>query len=235
VNVIPTPSIPVLARAKGDTAEEIADWFVEYFNRRAALFNYRRGTRIVRHAYRGLHTMHLLRAGCAEEKTVVGRASNSELVSLAAPYAFGREVRVFDLSPRRFAFGRDRHSGYRVPFLFVENRIIHAYFLQPTKSAGLTLNELGMVATIIKRFLLDDEFYGERTEIEAVDIGIPQGASCRIPRKYSLGDLPIWTDSSLQRRLTMISQALDIVSQDRRIAQRHHTKPRPEPEMPLFD
>lgn len=235
MTLIPTPSVPVLARAKGETVEEIVDWFVAYFNRRAALFNYRCGTRIVRQAYRGLHKMHLLQAGCSTEKTRVGRISNSELVTCAAPFAFGRDTRVFDLSPRKFSFGRDKYSSFRIPFLFVENRMIHAYFLQPTKGAGLSFDEMGMVATIIKRFLLDDEFYGERTAIEAVDIGVPEGETCRVARSYSLSDLPLWTDARLQNRLTMIGRALDLVPHDPRVVQRHHVRPRPDPDMPLFD
>src|SRR5262245_40473359 len=104
------------SRAKAETVDELTDWFVEYFNKGSARFNYRCGTKAVRVAYKGIHVLELLTAACAGEKLVVGRLANSEVVKNAAPFAFGRTTQVFDLSPRRFPFGRDRFSAYRIPF-----------------------------------------------------------------------------------------------------------------------
>ncbi len=119
--------------------------------------------------------------------------------------------------------------------MFVENGIIHVYYLQPRKFAGLDLDELCMVATIVKRYLLDTEFFGQSTDIEFVDVGVPPGHLFRVPRRYSLSELPLWPDSWLADRLTMISEALDIVGASGRVVSRRRMQARPEPEMPLFD
>src|SRR5262249_52773705 len=103
---LPTPPLPDLARAKGGTVSELFDWFVDFFNMGGAPFNYRRATKAVRAAYKGLHQIHLLTASCVAEKTAVGRSANVDVVNHAEPFAFGRTTQVFDLSPRRFAFGR---------------------------------------------------------------------------------------------------------------------------------
>src|SRR5258706_2238703 len=145
--LLPTPPVPDLARVRGDTVAEAANWLVEFFNTDGAPFNYRRGTRIVRGAYKGLHRLHLLTAGCEVEKTAIGRMSNRDVVRLAAPFAFERATQVFDLSARRFHFGQGRSAAYRIPFLFVENGVIHVYYLQPRKGAGLDYGDLCMVAT----------------------------------------------------------------------------------------
>lgn len=231
---LPTPPVPVLARAQGDTVAELVDWFVDYFNEGGVYFNYRRGTRITRAAYKGMHSLPLLVAGCQGESTAVGRSANADMVRHAAPIAFGRTTQVFDLTPRRFPFGRDRFAAYRIPFFFVENGIIKTYFVQPTKGIVFDKKMLGMIATIIKRYLLDAEFFGQRCDIELVDIGAPDG-KVRMPRRYSLADLPLWSDRQLENRLTMLVEALDIVASGERVVRRPRAQPRPEPDMPLFD
>jgi hypothetical protein len=232
---LPTPPVPDLARAKGQTVAELTDWFVNFFNMHGAPFNYRSGTKAIRSGYKGLHKLESLIAGCAREKTTVGRQSNTDIVTYAAPLAFGRTTQVFDLSPRRFRFGRDHRAAYRIPFFFVEDGTIHVYYLQPRKSAGLEFDELCMVATIVKTYLLDTEFYGLTCDVEFVDVGIPSGETVRRLRQYSLADLPLWPERRLTERLTMIAAALDLASASGRVVLRHRLRPHPEPEMPLFD
>jgi hypothetical protein len=234
VAILPTPPVPDLARVKGDTVVEATEWLVEFYNTEGAPFNYRRGTRIVRDAYKGLHRLHVLEAGCAAERTVVGRVSNRDVVRLAAPLAFERTTQVFDLSPRRFHFGQDRSAAYRVPFFFVEHGVIHVYFLQPRKGAGLEFGDLCMVATIVKKYLLDIEFFGQRCNIEFVDVGAPEGKK-RVARRFNLGDMDLWSDERLADRLTLLSEALDAATSSGRIESRRRMYRRPEPEMPLFD
>lgn len=232
---LPTPPVPDLARAKGETVGQLVDWFVDFYNLKSAPFNYRRATRSIRAAYKGIHRLHLLTAGCAAEKTAIGRTSNADVVRYAAPVAFGRSTQVFDLSPRRFAFGQNRSAAYRIPFLFVENGIIHVYYLQPRKGAGLDFDELCMVATIVEAYLLQTEFYGQRCDVEFVDVSASEGQKERVLKTYSLASLPRWSNKRLSNRLSMISEALDIVNENERVIRRPRVRSRPEPDMPLFD
>ena len=68
---LPTPPVPDLARAKGRTVPELAEWFVDFFNHGGAPFNFRRAAKSVRAAYKGIHQIHLLTAGCSAEKTAI--------------------------------------------------------------------------------------------------------------------------------------------------------------------
>lgn len=230
----PTPPVPDLARVRGETVAQAADWLIKFYNTDGAPFNYRRSTRITRGAYKGLHRLHLLTAGCEDEKTAIGKMSNRDVVRLAAPFAFERTTQVFELSPRRFHFGQDRSAAYRIPFLFVENGVIHVYYLQPRKGAGLDFDDLCMVATIVKKYLLDTEFFGQRCDIEFVDVSAPEGTE-RVARKFKLADMTLWSDKRLADRLTLLSEALDSATSSGRIEKRRRTYRRPEPDMPLFD
>jgi len=197
---LPTPPVPDICRAEGETVPELVSWFVHYFEEESCPWNYRRGTRITKTSYRGLHRLDLLLAGCDQERTKQGRKSNRELVQLAAPLAFGRNTQVFDLPPRRFHFGRDRNAAYRVPFFFVENGIIKLYFVQPRKHNGPDYRALCMVGTIQKKYLLDTEFYGQRADVEFVNIGALEKGSPRVVQTYALARLDLWTDKQLADR-----------------------------------
>jgi len=210
-------------------------WFVEFFNKKPVPWNYRQGSRIARAAYKGLHNLPVLLAGVSHIKNKIGQGANAEMLRLAAPLAFERHTQVFDLSPRRFQFGPDRNAAYRIPFLFVEKGVIRVYFLQPRKGAGLDLDDFGMVGTVVKKYLLDVEFYGLKSDVEFVDVSAPEDGNVRLLRRYSLGDLKLWSDKRLADRLTLITQALDWAADSDLVEKRRRIIRRPEPEMPLFD
>jgi hypothetical protein len=125
-------------------------------------FNYLDSTKIVKTAYRGLHNLELLMAGLKEEK--VGVVPNRDVVALAAPLAFGRKTQVFDLAGRKFAFGRERLASYRVPFFFVEGGVVKVLLLLPRKGPYLTYDAICGCASVLKKYLLEQEFYRRQVD-----------------------------------------------------------------------
>ena len=142
---------------------------------------------------------------------------------------------MFDLPRQQFPFGRDNRAGYRIPFFFVEDSTVKLYHLQPRKSAAVTFDQMGMVATIFKRFILDTEFYGQKVNVEIVDLAEDKTSHAREVNRYTLDDFELWSEERLQDRLTLIAESLDRVWSSGTIKLRDRRGRRPDPDMPLFD
>lgn len=232
---LPTPPVPDLARLSGQSFDEVVSQLLTYYDTQSVPWNYVSGTRVVKCSYKGMHDLKALLAGCSIEKTKVGRRSNEEVVQLAAPNAFQRSTQVFDLPRRQFHFGRDLNSGFRIPFFFVENKVVKLFFLQPRKSFHLTYDKLCMVATIHKRFLLDTEFYGQSVDVEYVDLSADPISKAREMHCYSLASLDLWSEKRLADRLSLIAEAIEFVRSSGLVRPRPRRPRLINADMPLFD
>lgn len=195
-------------------------------------WNYIESVQRIKFAYKGLHSLEQLTAGLRSKAGTDGHRYNKEVTELAAPLAFGRNTHVVDLSPRKFAYAGDRKAAYRLPFFFVEQGIVKAFCLQPRKSGKLTIDQVGGYATVVKKFLLDTEFFGERVDLEFVDLGSPDGKGPRSVDHLCLDDLMLWSEEKLEAHLNVVAEALRFIEDNEIIESKR--RPLKVPDLPLF-
>jgi hypothetical protein len=126
-------------------------------------------------------------------------------------------------------------AGFRIPIFFVEYGVVKLYFLQPRKGYHLTYDQLCMVATIHKRYLLDTEFFGQSVDVEYVDLSEDSVTKEREVHRYSLDSLDLWSEKRLADRLTLITEALELIRESDLISPRKRVSRPKASDMSLFD
>jgi hypothetical protein len=227
-----TPPLPEVMRTPTGSVGAAMVSLKDFYETRSN-FNYLDSTKRVKSSYKGLHDFDVLISGMDGKK--VGCGPNKEVVTLAAPLAFGRKTQVFDLPSRKFPFGRDRLSSYRVPFFFVEGGVVKVYMLLPRKGPYLSYDAVCGCATVLKRYLLEQEFYGERIDVEIVDVSALEKDGPRVLQKYCLSDLELWPDARLHEHLKGVAVALDAMERDAIVKKNRRIRLLRDSELPLFD
>lgn len=227
-----TPPVSELIRTPTNSIEEAIQSLCKFYEI-SGNFNYLPGTKAIKSAYKGLHNLPSLLRGF--DKKEVGTKANRDVVELGAPVAFGRNTQVFDLPSKKFAFGRDRLSSYRVPFFFVEDGVIKVYLLLPRKGPYLNFDHVGGLGTVLKTYLLEQEFFGDAVDVEIVDLSSAFKGEARQVRRYSLADLSLWSTERLNVHLSIVSSALDRMEAEAIVKANKRVRPLKDPDLPLFD
>ncbi|MEM9279420.1 MAG: hypothetical protein AAGA76_12665, partial [Pseudomonadota bacterium] len=206
-----SPNVIEIIRTDTSTVESAIAHLIEALKSSGVTWNYLDGTKRIKSAYKGLHSINTLTAISESKLKRPGQVHNIELVKLVAPLAFGRKTQVFDLSPRHFQYADNRSAAYRLPFFFSEDGVVKAFGLQFRKNGRLSNEQIAGYASIVKRFLLETEFYDMPADIEFIDCGVPAGSEDRVATKYSLIDLDLWTDEKIQSHMEVVVEALRFI------------------------
>ncbi|MEF0939099.1 hypothetical protein [Rhizobium sp. BR 362] len=225
-------SVPEIVRVPVLSIESAIAHIIAELNGSAGGFNYIDATKRIKVAYKGLHNLNDLVRVAPSMAEKVGQKYNIDVVKLAAPEAFGRKTNVFDLHSRRFHYGGERDASYRAPFLFTENGIVKLYYLQPRKTALFTIEQASCYASIIKKFLLDTEFYGEKTDIEIVDVAERIEGQGRVTQTFTLANVEVWEDDKIAAHLKVVREALDHIEAENLVKRKR--RPLKDSDLPLF-
>ncbi|GLS29486.1 hypothetical protein SAMN04488498_11280 [Mesorhizobium albiziae] len=227
------PSVPEIVRVDTSSLNSAVAHLISALEPTGGNFNYLDGTKRVRSAHKGLHDLKALMSASPSRAKMVGHAHNMDVVRLAAPNAFGRKTSVFNLPPRKLPYGGDRLASYRLPFFFVEEGSVKGYFLQPRKNTHFTTEQYGLMATVVKRNLLDTEFYGERVEFEVVDVSRKVNDNERSLSVYTLSELQLWSEADVAQHFRVVAAALNIIEDEQLV--KKVRRPLRDKELPLFD
>jgi len=170
-------------------------------------FNYDPARRAARALYSGEVPLDAAVHGCLHKGNPLGRRSNAEVVKLIWKAAQGRQLFCHDLSPRQFFIRSDLGISVSPLFYFIEADRIKIYWLQPRRRYGLTYEQMGVLAAIIRLAFVRDDF--DAAGLELFDASVPEGSRERAGATYSFSDLPVLSDSDIKSALTRFVAAYD--------------------------
>jgi hypothetical protein len=225
-------SLPDIIRISTLSEDAAINHIVAELDGSGGVFNYIDATKRIKSAYKGLHRLDSLIAVPPSRMEEVGQCHNIEVVKLAAPLAFGRTTNVFDLGGRFFAYGEARQASYRAPFLYTESGTVKLCYLQPRKSGGLSFDQASLYISIVKKFLLDSEFYGEKVDVEVVDVAQRIEGRGRVLRTFDLSSVEIWSDDKIAQHLKVVRLALDFIETQGLVKKKR--RPLKDRDLPMF-
>ncbi|WP_313617858.1 hypothetical protein [Agrobacterium sp.] len=226
------PSVPEISRVNSENLDEAVAQLIGALTPSGGGFNYLASTKIAKVAYKGFHNLTQLTAAPSLHDGSVGAAANLDVAKIICPLSFGRTTNVVDVPSRSFHYGAGRYASYRVPFFFVEDRTIKLYFLQPRKRTVYTKKQIGIFATIVKKYFLDAEFYGEKTDIEFVEVAERTPGKGRELNVLGLSDIELVDDAALAKHLSVVQEALRIIEDEKLITKKR--RPLKDRDLPLF-
>lgn len=232
MRVLLSPSVPEISRVSSESLDEAIAQLVGILTPTGGGFNYLDATKCAKAAYKGLHNLPSLTKSRRLNDGSVGAKSNLEVAQLACPVAFGRKTQLIELSPRSFQYGAGRSASYRVPFLFLEHGVIKLYFLQPRKNTVFAGRSVSMFASIVKKYLLDTEFYDEKVDIEFVEVAERVQKNGRQLKVYNVADVEILDDAAIERHLSIVREALTVIENEKLVTKKR--RPLKDKDLPLF-
>lgn len=228
-----SPSLPEIVRVDTASLDSAIAHLISFLEPSGGGFNYLDATMRIRKAYGGLSDIQILTSASESLQRKFGHSFNMDVVKLAAPHAFGRKISVFDIHARKLRYGGDRQASYRVPFFFVEDKIVKAYFLQPRKNTHFSKEQYGMLYSVIRNNLMSTEFYNLSLDIEIVDVAMLLGKDKRSIRTFSSSDLNIWDQGAIDYHFSVITDALSTIERENLV--RKVRRPLRDRSLPLFD
>jgi hypothetical protein len=138
---------------------------VGYFRSGAGGWNHQRAAKFMRYGFDRAGSLEHLVGGCRGD----GRkafADNTKIVEATLPAILDRKAQSFPFPRTKLALTPDLHSGIGPAFFIVEDGLVRLVYLHARNDNRASLADLAAFASLAKREILDNDFYGIAGDIE---------------------------------------------------------------------
>jgi hypothetical protein len=201
-------AIRLTAKNRTQTIDNI----IEHYSTAGGGWNHQRCLRPIMHAYNGADDSTSLIAGCKGS----GKASqldNSKIVEAVLPKVIGRQTQCFPYKRRHLALTPTIHCAMGPSFFIVEGGVIKLVYVHARNKKRATLQDIANLASVLKSEILDQEFYGEFTDVEIHYVN--KKGNAREDTVYNLERLSSLRDSDPMQKLSLFATCLvTVMEQD---------------------
>ncbi len=163
--------------------------------------------------YNGASDSAALIAGCRG----AGKASqidNAKIVEAVLPNVIGRPTQCFPYKRKHYALTPNILCSMGPSFFIVEHGVIKLVYVHARNESRATLANLAGLATILKTDILDQDFYGELSDVEVHYVD--KKGSMRSDSVYDLKSLQGFLSEDPGVTLARFASALvDVMENDR--------------------
>ena len=143
---------------------------IDHVKRKAGGFNYNRSATFTRKAYQGYRNFESLYRQCEGADPSVARINNTKVLKETAPLSTGRKIQTFDFPRRKFKLAPNIEAALGPQFFFTENGIVKLLYIHARNGFRASLKDFAGLAWALKSDVLDEDFFGQPSDIEFIDI-----------------------------------------------------------------
>ena len=198
--------------SSGDFHQTV-DNIVAHYSMRPGGWNHQRCLRPIMHGYNGATDIAALIAGCRG----TGKDSqidNAKIVEAVLPNVVGRSTQCFPYKRKHYALTPKILCPLGPSFFIVEGGVIKLVYVHARNEKRASLANLAGLASILKSDILDQDFYGQATDVEIHYVD--KKGSARTNSVYDLRRLERHLTEDPSATLARFASALiDVMENDR--------------------
>lgn len=152
-------------RLSTPTHDETIANIITHYSTAPGGWNHQRCLRSIMLAFNGAVDRAALVSGCKG----VGKPSqvdNAKIVEAVLPHVIGRRTQCFPYKRKHYALTPSLHCSMGPSFFIVEDGVIKLVYVHARNDNRATLRDIAGLATLLKSELLDQDFYGEPSDVE---------------------------------------------------------------------
>ena len=167
-------SVPMLLdvfRITSDSDQTTEQELIRYLKKSPGGFNYNRAALFQRKAYAGYKNLTALHEQCLGDGSTAEKVQNAKVLKLILEIGRGRTIQTFNFPRRKLSLAKGIEAPLGPSFFFTENGEVKLFYLHCRNAHRGTLLHLGKLAAAFSFEVLQNDFYGLRSDIEIVDVG----------------------------------------------------------------
>ena len=200
-------------RLSANTLEETVANIIGHYSTQGGGWNHQRCLRSIMHGYNGATDTAALVAGCRGEGKK-SQVDNAKIVEAVLPKVMGRNTQCFPYKRSPYALTPRILCPMGPSFFIVENGVIKLVYVHARNENRASLSDLAGLASVLKTDVLEQEFYGQVTDIELHYVD--KKGSARSDSVYNLRRLQTHLREEPSVTLARFASALvDVMENDR--------------------
>jgi hypothetical protein len=225
------PAVQDIVRIIRPSHDETVLALKKYLEGGGGSFNYQASADLARKTFQQEFSLPEVAAACQALRHPVARVQNAEVLGYVWRHGTNRSVRTYEVAPKVIGIRSDVSVRVAPTFAFVEDGVPSLFWLQPRKRFALSIRQLGLLGSLIRKTYLVDDFANVGLEFLDLSVGSGNQRQCAAHR---LEELPTLSDDEVAHCLDRFLCAYDAIPESD--AKKQDRPPRPSPPSAgLFD
>lgn len=212
-------------RLSANNFRDTVDNIVTHYSTAGGGWNHQRCLRPIMHGYNGASDIDALVKGCKGQGKK-SQIDNAKIAQAVLPKVVGRDTQCFPYKRNYFALTPKIRCALGPSFFIVEGGVVKLVYVHARNEKRASLSDLAGLASIFKTDVLDQDFYGQPTDVELHYVD--KRGAVRSDEVYDLKRIQTYLREDPNVTLARFASALMDVMENDRVTPPKREKKHPE-------